>query len=223
MLYYLVFIVAGYLMGSILFAPLLGRLLKKKDIISGTRDQNPGTANAFQQGGLLCGSLTLAADMGKGMLPVFLCLRLFHTPFGNTLWIPEEMLWGGRPESICNIGLALVLAAPVCGHIFPLYHKFRGGKGIATTFGCLLGYFPNLAPALVLAALFILFSLVIRISPHFYRTIGSYLFSAGIFLVWGDTIGQKIGFLLITVLVCVRMHLSTEERGECKVRLLWMH
>jgi glycerol-3-phosphate acyltransferase PlsY len=121
------------------------------------------------------------------------------------------------------VGLALVLVAPVVGHIFPLYRKFQGGKGIATTFGCLLGYVPNLIPALVLALFFILFSLVVRITPHFYRTIGTYIVTMGIFFVWSESLAQKLGFLLITILVCTRMHLSTEERESCRVRLLWMH
>ena len=49
MLYYLTFIVMGYILGSILFAPLFGKLITKKDIIRETKDQNPGTANAFMQ------------------------------------------------------------------------------------------------------------------------------------------------------------------------------
>lgn len=204
MLYYLAFILVGYLLGSILFAQLIGQLFWKKDITKGTRDHNPGTANAFMQGGILCGILSLICDMGKGFLPVFLCLHL-------------------KLAGVSDIGLALVLLAPVFGHVFPLFYKFQGGKGIATTFGCLLGYAPNLIPALILAVFFILFSLVIRITPHFYRTIGTYICSAGIFLVWGDTLGQKLGFLLIVITVCVRMHLSEEEREECKVSLLWMH
>lgn len=52
MLYYLLMILIGYLLGSILFAPVFGQLIQKKDIISGTKDLNPGTANAFMQGGL---------------------------------------------------------------------------------------------------------------------------------------------------------------------------
>ena len=204
MLYYIIFIVAGYLLGSILFAPIFGYLLKEKDITSGTKDHNPGTANAFMQGGILCGILTLLGDLGKGFLPVCLCLHF-------------------ADKEISSVGLALVMLAPVLGHTVPIYHKFHGGKGIATTFGCLLGYAPNLIPALILAIFFILFSLVIRITPHFHRTIGTYICATGIFFVWSDTLGQKLGFLLITVVVCIRMHLSKEEREECKVNLLWMH
>lgn len=205
MFYYLCFAIAGYMFGSVLFAPLFGRIFKKGDIVARSKDRNPGTANAFMQGGLLCGALTLVCDLGKGFLPVFLCLRL-----------QED-----RPA--LELGLAIVIAAPVLGHIFPLYHHFRGGKGIAVTFGSLLGFVPDLSAALTLAFFFILFSLVIRITPHFYRTIGTYLFTMVTFLIWSDILALRAGFLVITVLVCIRMHLSSEEKEKCKVRLLWMH
>ena len=156
MIYYLVFIITGYLLGSFLPAPFFGRLIKKKDIIVGTRDQNPGTANAFTQGGMFCGILTLLCDLGKGFSPVFLCLNLQNIlqriPTGSWYGIPLV----GRENWISTLGIALVLLAPVLGHAFPLYHQFQGGKGIATTFGCLLGYAPNLFPALALAFFFIL-------------------------------------------------------------------
>lgn len=223
MSYYLLFAAAGYMLGSILFAPLFGQMIMKKDIISGTKDQNPGTANAFMEGGMVCGVLTLICDIGKGFLPVFLCLNLGGTALGHVLWGPSERLWGGRPEWVCTFGLALVLLAPVFGHTFSLYHRFQGGKGIAATFGSLLGYAPNLFPALILAFFFLLFTLVIRICPHFYRTIVTYVCSAGMFFVWGEDLAQKLGFLLITVVVCIRMHLSIEERREVRVELLWMH
>ncbi len=202
-MYYTVFIIAGYLMGSFLFAPFFGRLLTGRDILAGTRDQNPGAANAYMQGGFWCGTLTLLCDLAKGFLPVFLCLRY--------------------AKDIQELGLALVIAAPVLGHVFPIYRHFRGGKGIATTFGCLLGMAPDLVPALVLAFFFILFSLVIRISPHFYRIIATYLCTAAALLFWAEHFAVEAGFLLITVAVCVRMHMSSEERERCRVGLLWMH
>lgn len=222
MLYYLLFILIGYLLGSILFAPIVGQLIQKKDIINGTKDLNPGTANAFMQGGMVCGILTLVGDMGKGFLPVFFCIRLQNSVLMHHLCGIDRGIWGSIPNAVHIFGMALVLVAPVVGHVFSLYHHFHGGKGIATTFGCLLGYAPNLFPALVLAFFFILYSLVVRIIPHFYRTIATYVCALGIFFVWGETTSQKLAFLLITAVVCVRMHMSREKRERCKVRLLWM-
>ena len=136
--------IAGYLAGSILFAPLAAALLGKGNIAENSADKNPGTTNAFRNGGFFCGLLTLIGDMAKGYLPVYLYLR-------ET--VPE------------GLGLALVLAAPVVGHIFPVFADFRGGKGIATTFGCLLGLGGLWEPAAILTGVFLLFSTIIRITP----------------------------------------------------------
>jgi len=97
----IVFMLIGYLSGSILYAPLFGKLLKGWDILEESRDQNPGTANAFMYGGFLCGILTLCCDLAKGFFPVYLYLRIGNRPIGTEL--------------------AVVLAAPVVGHIFPVF------------------------------------------------------------------------------------------------------
>lgn len=189
-----------------MFAPFWGRVLRHKDILEGTKDQNPGTANAFMEGGFLCGVLTLLGDLAKGFLPVFCCV-----------WLTA------RQRIYLPIGLAFVMTAPVIGHAFPIYHRFQGGKGIAVSFGSLLGLFPDLRPALTLAAFFILFSLVIRISPHYYRTIMTYVCTMLYLLLVGGNPVYKLAGCMIASVVCLRMHLSTEKREGCKVNLLWKH
>lgn len=116
-------------------------------------DSNPGTYNAYTYGGFWCGALTLVCDLLKGFLPVFLYIRVS----------------GGTP-----LGLVLVMSAPALGHIFPIWHKFDGGKGIAVSFGVLLGLAPNMLPVLTLALTYLLFSLVFKVNPHFYRLILTY-------------------------------------------------
>ena len=135
----LFFILLSYLSGSVLYARIFGQLLGKGDITQNSKDHNPGTANAFLNGGALCGTLTLIFDLLKGFLPVYLYFS------GETTW-----------------AAALVLAAPVVGHDFPLFFKDSGGKGIAVTFGCLLGIFPDLLPLLCFALFFIFFSAILR-------------------------------------------------------------
>lgn len=222
MRYYLIFAVLGYLSGSILFARLFGYFFKGKDIIAGTKDGNPGTANAFMCGGLACGMLTLCFELFKAFWPVFLCWKC-----QDQMWAVKMMAAGrimpGNSHLVRTVGQAFVLAAPVAGHVFPIFFRFRGGKGIAATFGSLLGLAPNLLPALTLAFFFILFSLVIRITPHFSRTVGTYLFGTATMCVEPLTLALKLGFLLIALLVCWRMFQSEEEREACRVRLLWMH
>lgn len=190
----------GYLSGSVLYARVFGRLFHRSEIIRDSRDHNPGTANAFQYGGFWCGLLTLWGDLLKGFVPVWLYLRT-----------------GGDP-----VGLGLVLATPVLGHIFPVFFRFRGGKGIATTFGCLLGLLPWGVPILAFAASFIGFSVVLRVSPHFYRTIAAYVVTLGILWALGAGIAVCGGFLAITGAVCLRLHRSEELRERLEVKLLWM-
>ena len=85
--------------------------------------------------------------------------------------------------SASDPGLAFVLFAPVCGHILPVFHKFKGGKGIAVSFGCLLGLFPNMLPLLILAGVFVFFSLIINVKPNLHKTFFVYLVSAIIMIL----------------------------------------
>lgn len=198
------FIVAGYVSGSILYARLFARLFKKDDLFAKSRDGNPGTANAFLYGGFWCGLFTLVCDVLKGFLPVFLYMTHCRPPMGE--WLPG----------------ALVLAAPVVGHGFSMFHRFRGGKGIAVTFGCLLGLLPIWQPVAWLAAFFIFFSVVVRVTPHYYRTLIAYactfvclFFTARWTAVWA-------GFLIIFAVVSVKLLSSGEEKEKVGVSALWM-
>ncbi len=198
----LLFSLLGYLSGSILFANLFARLFHKSDITAPSKDHNPGTANAYLYGGFWCGTCTLCCELLKGFLPVHLFLL-------------------GMPLSEPDWKCALVLAAPVIGHAFSLFHRFRGGKGVAATFGCLLGLFPDLLPLLVFAAFFLFFSLVLRISPHFYRTVFAYVGTAPMLFLLKANSAVCIGFLLIALVVCFKLHLSKEVREKLRVKLAW--
>ena len=199
------FILLGYLSGSVLYARVFARLFGKEEMIENSRDRNPGTANAFMYGGFWCGLLTLICDIGKAFIPVFLFMRAV-----------EQL----RPGVIAT---SLVLAAPVVGHVFPVFYGLKGGKGIAATFGSLLGLFPALKPAAILAVFFIFFSVVLRVSPHFYRTLTAYLCALFCMAFSIDRRSVILGFAIITVAVCIRMFASPEEKEKIKVKLLWMH
>ncbi len=112
----------AYLLGSIPFGLLFSKLLARRDpreVGSG----NIGATNAMRAGGPLVGGLTLAADVGKGALPVWLALR-----------------WGLGEEGAAAVALAAFL-----GHVFPVWLRFRGGKGVATMFGVVLPWMPAAA------------------------------------------------------------------------------
>lgn len=193
----------GYLSGSILFARLFGTLFTRKDIICESPDKNPGTFNAFKYGGILCGVLTLFCDIMKGFLPVF--------------------FYVSKNFEATGLGLAFVLAAPVLGHILPVFYGFNGGKGIAVSFGSLLGLLPEYRPVLILACLFIFFSLIMKITPNYHRTLVTYLIAVLGMLLFVPEISILIGFGLIAGLIVAKLLLSAEEKEKCKVEFAWKH
>lgn len=192
------FFAFGYFSGSILFARVYGTLFNK-DITENSKDKNPGAANAFMQGGMLCGTLTLIGDILKGFLPVFLYLKASGGAVG--------------------FGIALVLASPVLGHNYSVFYRFEGGKGIATSFGCLLGLFPRLLPALILAFCYITLSVVVRISPHYYRTLAAYSSAAAIGLFLVPEAGIRTGMAVITALIIIKHLTSAEEKTKFSISL----
>jgi glycerol-3-phosphate acyltransferase PlsY len=104
----------GFLLGSIPFSVILGRVLLGKDIRQ-YGDGNPGGTNVGRASGKkLLGALAIAIDMAKGGVPV----ALAYYVFGVTGW-----------------GLTPVMLAPILGHAYSPFLKFRGGKAIAVTFG----------------------------------------------------------------------------------------
>lgn len=198
----LIFTVFGYLCGSVLFARVFARLFRRGDILAPSKDGNPGVANAFLYGGFWCGACTLLGDVLKGFVPVFLL----------TLGVPAQTL---------DWRYALAVAAPVLGHAFPVFFRFRGGKGIAVTFGCLLGLFPYTLPFTLFAASFIFFSVVLKVSPHFYRTIFAYIATLALLPLLRIADGVCVAFLIISATVCLKLHMSKEEREKITVKLTW--
>ncbi len=117
--------ILAYLLGSLSFAILLSRLAGGPDPRA-SGSGNPGATNMLRVAGKKLAILTLFGDLLKGLLPVWIAHLLgFHI---------QQQAW---------IGLAAVV-----GHLYPLYFHFRGGKGVATAAGMLLGLYP---PAALLA------------------------------------------------------------------------
>ena len=121
--------VAAYLMGSIPFGLLIGRLATGKDIRKGGSG-NIGATNVSRLAGARWGLLTLALDAAKGAAPTWAAVYVYGDGFS---WLPAATILGA-----------------VCGHMFPLYLGFKAsGKGVATAAGCFLAA----APTACLAAL----------------------------------------------------------------------
>lgn len=112
MWYWILFPLAGYLAGSIASAIIVCALFRLPDPRAGGSG-NPGATNVLRLGGKKAAALTLAGDVLKGVLPV----------------LAAKSLDAGAP-----VVMATAFAA-VFGHVFPVFFKFQGGKGVATAFG----------------------------------------------------------------------------------------
>lgn len=186
------YILAGYLSGGILYSSLVPKLVKHIDIVEQSDDHNPGTANAVKLAGWPIGLLCLAMDVLKGAVPVALALRAVGT---------DTLLF------------ALILLAPVMGHIRPLL-KGRGGKAIAVAFGALAGLLPVNFSVLLLAAPFLLFTLIVIIDPHSLRTIAAFSVFALLTLFFCPTLSVRLGGILITAAVNINMLRLRKANGE---------
>ncbi len=126
----IVFAVAAYLIGSLSFAVIVSRLFGLPDPHS-YGSGNPGATNVLRTGRKLAAALTLVGDTGKGALAVILA-KYFAADFGVDM-----------------TGIALVALGVFLGHVYPVFFRFRGGKGVATALGilCAVNLWPNLGLA----------------------------------------------------------------------------
>jgi glycerol-3-phosphate acyltransferase PlsY len=114
------FAIAAYLIGSISFAVVVSKLFGLSDPRT-YGSKNPGATNVLRSGSKPAAALTLLGDGAKGWLAVWLAQK-----FGPQFGVDEN-------------GIALVAIAVFLGHLWPVFFRFIGGKGVATALGVLLG------------------------------------------------------------------------------------
>ncbi|MGA8863155.1 MAG: glycerol-3-phosphate 1-O-acyltransferase PlsY [Terracidiphilus sp.] len=115
----IVFVLAAYLLGSISFAVITSKLFGLADPRT-YGSGNPGATNVLRSGKKAAAALTLLGDAAKGWLAVFLAIR-YSLPGEQYLMLP-----------------AAVAIAVFVGHLYPVFLRFKGGKGVATALGVLL-------------------------------------------------------------------------------------
>lgn len=136
-------IVGAYLIGSISFAIVVSRLFSLPDPRS-YGSGNPGATNVLRSGNKLAAALTLAGDGAKGWLAVWLASRLGAS-------------WGDASLATAGAAIAVFL-----GHVYPVFHHFEGGKGVATAAGAALAL--SWQVGLILAGVWLLVALLFRIA-----------------------------------------------------------
>ena len=194
-----VVITLGFFLGSVPFCHLLPRVFMGKDICALSDDGNPGAANVFKLCGVPMGILCLVCDLGKGFLPVFAAERMMAA------FPPPALTTVGADAFDIRFGLAI--AAPVVGHAMGIFRGFKGGKAIAASFGALIGllFAKPMSPAVfVLAALYILFSTLIKIYPNRRRSILTFILFAliaGGYSVMTGMISVALGCAIISAVV----------------------
>ena len=167
---YLIIIVTSYLLGSIPFGLILTKLFLNKDIRN-IGSGNIGATNVLRSGNKLIGYSTLLLDILKAILPV-LCVKFYY------------------PDFIYISSLSVFL-----GHVFPIWLKFKGGKGVATYVGILFSI--NLIYGLVFGIIWIIIFLVSKYSS-LSSLLGSISIPVYLFFVNGD---QIIFFIIMFVLI----------------------
>ena len=129
----LLFIAGAYLVGSIPFAVLVSLAMKLPDPRS-YGSNNPGATNVLRSGNKTAAALTLLGDALKGWLAVILAHHFLMAQY-----------WAVFLERIAAISASMVAIAVFLGHVFPIFLKFKGGKGVATALGVLLALNPIMA------------------------------------------------------------------------------
>lgn len=126
----LIFTVVAYLIGSISFAVVMSRAFGISDPRT-YGSKNPGATNVLRSGNKKAAIATLIGDCAKGWFAVWLAMQL-----ADRYGVDEN-------------GIALVAIAVFLGHLWPVFFKFVGGKGVATALGVLLGINPLLGLAVL--------------------------------------------------------------------------
>jgi glycerol-3-phosphate acyltransferase PlsY len=135
----ILFVLLAYLLGSIPFAVVVSKIYGLDDPRS-HGSGNPGATNVLRTGSKSAAALTLLGDAAKGWLAV---------------WLASH--FDGSALAIAGAGIAAFL-----GHVFPVFLKFKGGKGVATALGVLAGFHPMIA--VVAMATWLVVALVTRYS-----------------------------------------------------------
>ena len=135
-----IFIILAYFIGSISFGILLSKVFKIQDPRS-FGSKNPGATNVMRSGKKLAALLTLLGDMLKGTIVVLIAKLYLNLTYDQVL---------------------LIAAAVFLGHLFPIYHQFKGGKGVATALGVLLAI--DIQIAILVLIIWLVIFLVSRIS-----------------------------------------------------------
>ena len=182
---FLIFIVC-YLIGSIPFGLILTKLFDNNDLRN-IGSGNIGATNVLRTGNKTLALLTLILDLSKSFIPLFIFFKLYPNPIINDFF---NLIIVDKIILILVFGYFFVL-----GHCFPIWLKFKGGKGIATSLGVILSI--DFFIGLCLLTIWILVFLIFKISS-LSALISSTSFPILIFFKY-----EKVNLLYLSVLLTI--------------------
>jgi glycerol-3-phosphate acyltransferase PlsY len=188
-------VVGAYALGSVSFAVVVSRFMGLDDPRT-YGSQNPGATNVLRTGNKRAALLTLLLDALKGWLPV---------------WALRQL--GGAPDAL----LALVALAAFVGHVWPVFFRFKGGKGVATAAGVLFGVSAWLGLATMatwlIVAFFFRYSSLAALSAAVFAP---FYFALGQHLVWPGSSPMLLALVAMSVVLVWRHqdNLRRLLRGE---------
>jgi len=186
------FAIAAYLIGCIPFGKVIAGRVARIDITS-RGSGNIGATNVARELGMKWGVITLVLDILKGLVPMLVFACCFCAP-----------------GSSCHMALAGIGLCALLGHMFPVFLRFQGGKGVATA----LGVYLVMSPSSCLCAL-ILFVLVVAIWD--YISLGSIIgaFAMPLFLI---LFGKPSPFVVVSVCMAILICWKHKENIQRLIR-----
>ncbi|HET7772639.1 MAG TPA: glycerol-3-phosphate 1-O-acyltransferase PlsY [Burkholderiaceae bacterium] len=184
-------VIGAYLLGSLSFAVIISRAMGLNDPRT-YGSKNPGATNVLRSGNKAAAVLTLLFDAVKGWVPVFFALR----------------------AELSDGWVAAVALAAFLGHLYPVFFRFVGGKGVATALGVLVGINPlfglaTLSTWIIIAAFFRFSSLAALVAS---------IFAPVTYLLWfgGDAIGLAVLIMSGLLIWRHRQNISNLMNGKEK-------
>ncbi|MDP2371499.1 glycerol-3-phosphate 1-O-acyltransferase PlsY [Rhodoferax sp.] len=171
----------GYAIGSLSFAVIVSRVMGLNDPRT-YGSKNPGATNVLRSGSKAAAVVTLLLDALKGWLPVML------------------VRWFGKPYGLEEGTLAMVGLAAFVGHLYPVFFRFVGGKGVATALGVLVGISPILG--LAVAASWLIMAYFFRYSSLASLTAAVF---APVYYIFGDRVAWFMDKSILLTISCMSL------------------
>ena len=189
--------IVSFLSGSVMYSYIIPKLTRHIDIRELSEDKNPGSANVSAVLGQPMGAVCLLSDVLKAFVPVVISVMFL---------------------GISGYYLILVIVAPVLGHAFSPFMRFKGGKAVSVSFGSLLGIVGISKAVAVLVVIMFTLTFIVIVKPDSTRVFTAFFLSCIIILAIEPLLAIKIAMSIISFTVCYK-HLINPNKGAMSLEI----